>query len=696
MSHANKNSFKKKESKISILLTIIVSSTFLFLIGHYAQAATVPDPPTGLTATPISPTSVSLAWIPPQNNGSSAITGYKIEYKTPPADYSVLVTLGNVTKYNQTGLTTGKSYIYRVSAINSVGTSNPSSETVATPTSTSAPPKNIPPNPPTNLSATSYSGTQINISWNPPPSNGGPPITGYKIEFSIDAGNFTNLIANTGSVSTSYSHTGLSTQHSYTYRVFAINSIGVSNSSNTASAIPIKKITIPSPITNLSVSAASETSIRLSWTAPQDGNSAITGYKIEYKTGSESYVVLTENTGNTVTSYLHKGLITGTTYTYRVSAINSIGTGGSSNEASAIPTKTYTPTGVVAIAISPTQINLSWNPPSETFGQLISGYRIDQKISSNVFNTIVDNTGNTQSYSITNLSTGKTYTFVVIALFTGGTESNPSPEAFTTITSTSTPPPTLPPAQPTALPDPPTGLNVTKFSISSTQLSWIAPSNNGKPPVIGYMIESKIGSGPWKILTANSGISTSYLHSALTSNTYTYRVSAINSIGIGSPSAETSITLGNNNPITPPVSESSGGIMGVTNTSYSISYNIVNGRIFGISADKDTFSLQIQLESKNDGGLSLNLPRELIDAKKADGNDDDYLVTSNNQILKFTEIKSADMRTLTVNFPSGTNEISIYGTSVVPEFPILIPVLVIALIPVIFFSRLIKQQSSLW
>ena len=694
MSHAGENNVKRKEFKISILLTIVLSSSCLFLIGHDAQAATVPDPPTGLSATPISPTSVSLSWFPPQNNGSSAITHYKIEYKTPPGDYSVLVTLDNVTKYNQTGLTTGKSYIYRVSAINAIGTSNPSSEAVATPTNTSAPPKNIPPNPPTGLSATSYSGTQINISWNPPVNNGGPPITGYKIEYSIDAGSFTNLIANTGSASTIYSHTGLSTQHSYTYRVFAINSVGTSNSSNTASAIPIKKITIPSPITNLSVSAASETSIRLSWTAPEDGGSAITGYEIEYYSGSGSFVVLIANTENTATSYLHKGLITGTTYTYRVSAINSIGIGGPSNEASAIPTKTYTPTGVIAIAVSPTQINLSWNPPSETFGQLISGYRIDQKLSSNTFNTIVDNTGNTQNYSIANLSTGKTYTFVIIALFTGGTESNPSPEAYTTLTST-TLPPALPPEQPIALPDPPTGLNVTKFSVSSTQLSWIAPSNNGKPPVTGYKIEFKTDSGPWTILTANSGISTSYLHSALTPNTYTYRVSAINSIGIGNPSAEASITLGNNNPVTPPVSESSGGIMGVTNTSYSISYNIVNGRIFGISADKDTFSLQIQLESKNDGGLSLNLPRELIDAKKANGNDDDYLVTSNNQILKFTEIKTADMRTLTINFPSGTNEISIYGTNVVPEFPILIPVLIIALISAMFFSRLIKLQSSL-
>jgi predicted phage tail protein len=686
----NVNKNKKMEFK-PFLIVLVTTSVILFLISSTAQAVqTVPNPPTGLSAIPISPTSVSLSWFPPQNNGSSAITHYKIEYKTPPADYSVLATIGNVTSYNQTGLTTGKSYIYRVSAINSVGTSSPSSEAVATPTSTSAPLKNIPPNPPTGLTATSYSGTQINLSWNPPANNGGPPIIGYKIEYHIDSGNFTNLISNTGSASTSYSHTGLSTGHTFTYRVFAINSIGIGGTSNEASTVPTKIITVPPSPTNLNAYPASKTSISLSWTAPQDnGGSAITGYKIEYKSGSGSYLVLIANTASTVTSYLHTGLTTDTTYTYRVSAINSIGIGDTSNEASAVPTKTYTPTGVIAVAVSPTQIDLSWNPPSETFGQPIAGYRIDQKLSSNVFNTIVDNTDKTTSYSIKNLSTGKTYTFVIVTLFTGGVESNPSPEASAIPTSISASP-SLPPEQTSALPDPPTGLNATKFSVSSTQLLWVAPSNNGKPPVIAYKIEFKTGSGPWTVLTANAGISTSYMHSGLTTNTYTYRVSAINSIGTGSPSVEASVTLTNNNPTPPPVIESSGGMLVVTNTSYSISYNILNGRILDISVDKDTFSLHIQLESKSDGILSLNLPRELIDAKKANGNDDDYLVTSNNQLLKFNEIKTTDMRTLAINFPAETNEISIYGTNVVPEFPILIPVLVIALIPVIFFSRFIK------
>ena len=693
MSHVSIDSTKKREFKIPILLTIVVSSSLLFLIGYNAQAATVPDPPVGLSATPIFPTVVSLSWSPPQHNGSAAITHYMIESKTATTSYATLITLGNVTKYNSTGLITGKTYIFRVSAINSVGTGSPSTEAVATPTNTSAPPKNISQNSPTSLTATTYSGTQINLSWNPPSSNGGPPVTGYKIQYSLDSGNFTNLVSNSGTAVTGYSHTGLSTGHTYTYKVFAINSVGTSNSSNTASAVTIQISSAPSSPTGLNANPASSTSISLSWTVPQNnGGSQITGYKIEAKIGSGSYTVLVANTGSSSTSYLNKGLITGTTYTYRVSAINSIGTSVPSYEVFAVPTKTYVPSGVTAIAVSPTQIILSWIPPSETYGQVINGYRIDQKLAPNVFDKIVDNTGQTTSHSITNLSTGKTYTFVVIALFSGSVESNPSQEASATPTSTSAPPSTSTPSpistpQSSSLPNTPTGLNVTKVSPSSVQLSWIAPSNNGKPSVTGYMIEYKVGSVAWSVLTANTGINTSYVHTGLAAGTFTYRVSAINSAGTGYPSTEASITLVNNNPTPPPPVESSGGMLAVTNTDYSISYNIIGGKILGISTNQDTFSLQIQLESKSDGVLSLNLPRTLIDAKKADGNDDVYVVSSGKQALKFDETKTSDVRNLAISYPAGTNEISIYGTHVLPEFPISILVLVIALIPTIFFSR---------
>ena len=62
-------------------------------------------------------------------------------------------------------------------------------------------------------------------------------MTGYKIERSTDSGTtWSTLVANSASTSTTYSDTGLSSSTTYTHRVSAINSVGTSTPSNTASA----------------------------------------------------------------------------------------------------------------------------------------------------------------------------------------------------------------------------------------------------------------------------------------------------------------------------------------------------------------------------------------------------------------------------------------------------------------------------
>ena len=79
---------------------------------------------------------------------------------------------------------------------------------------------------------------------------------------------------------------------------------------------------------------------------------------------------------------------------------------------------------------------------------------------------------------------------------------------------------------------------------------------------------------------------------------------------------------------------------------------------------------------------------EKSSAKKSDGTDDDFIVVTGKQVLlKFDEAKGSTQRSLTISFPAGTDEITVYGTHVVPEFPVSVLVLVIALISAIFFSK---------
>jgi len=696
-----------KNSHVTNILAIsaILVTGIVFLLGQsFAQTTSVPDQPVGVTATAISPTSVSISWSPPQNNGGSPLTGYEIDYRVVPnTSYSTLATLNNVTTtYTHTNLVTGKTYIYRVSAMNIIGTGNPSPEVLATPTSSSAPPKNIAPNPPQNLVASVYSSTQINLSWGAPQSNGGPAVSGYKIDFSLDSGNFTNLIANSGSSFTAYSHTGLQVGHTYTYRVFAINSIGTGNSSNTATTTLTQVLTVPGSPT-LSATAASATSVSLAWTAPaNNGGSAITGYKIEYANATSPYTVLVSNTGNSQTGYIHSGLVTGTMYSYRVTAINSIGAGNPSNVASAQPQETTTPTITTAVAISPTSVSLAWIKPSQTYGQVVNGYRIDQVINGN-FLPVDETTSSVTKYTIPNLTTGKTYTFAVTASLSGGSQTNPSPLVSVTPTSTSSspdltnqPPQTPTPEQNLALPDPPTGVNATLISQNTVLLSWVAPSNNGKLPVTGFKIESKTGAdGTWSIVTSNTGVQMSFIKSGLQTGTiYYYRVSSVSSVGTSQPSSQASVSTQSESS-QPPVQSSptqhSQGMIPVLNTTSTISYEITGGQIVGIGINPGTYSLNINLKADTSGTLSIQIPRDMIDAKKLDGTDDVYIVTNDKSVAQFSETKTTSYRTLVISFPANTVHMSVYGTTVVPEFPIALIVFVLAFIPVIVFSkRIIK------
>lgn len=94
-----------------------------------------PSSPTSLTATAYSSTEVFLNWSAPAVNGGSTITSYKIERNDGNGFNTIQNTLA--LTYQDTGLAPSKQYSYRISAINSAGTSNPSNVAYATTMSTS-------------------------------------------------------------------------------------------------------------------------------------------------------------------------------------------------------------------------------------------------------------------------------------------------------------------------------------------------------------------------------------------------------------------------------------------------------------------------------------------------------------------------------------------------------------------------------
>jgi titin len=127
---------------------------------------------------------------------------------------------------------------------------------------------------------------------------------------------------------------GLSTLGTpYTFRARSVNSVGSSEySSSTTSAIT----TLGAP-SNLNIIIDSDKAY-LSWTPPTSNNSAIRDYSIQYSS----------NNGNTWTDYVHSpsittsivvdGLTVGTSYSFRVAAVNMAGVGAYVTSASPVLT----------------------------------------------------------------------------------------------------------------------------------------------------------------------------------------------------------------------------------------------------------------------------------------------------------------------------------------------------------------------
>ena len=301
-------------------------------------ATTVPDAPTSLTATASGSTRIDLDWTAPADDGGASISGYRIEVSpngTSSWTDRVADTGTTTTTYSHTGLSAGTTRHYRVSAINANGTGAVSNIDDATTDDAAT----TVPGAPTSLTATASGSTRIDLDWDAPSNDGGASISGYRIEISPNGtSSWTNRVGNTGSTSTSYSHTGLDAGTTRHYRVSAINSAGTGTASSTANATTEDAATtVPGAPTGLTATASGSTRIDLDWDAPSnDGGASISGYKIEVSpNGTSSWTNRVGNTGSTSTSYSHTGLDAGTTRHYRVSAINSAGTGTASSTANA-------------------------------------------------------------------------------------------------------------------------------------------------------------------------------------------------------------------------------------------------------------------------------------------------------------------------------------------------------------------------
>ena len=98
-----------------------------------------------------------------------------------------------------------------------------------------------------------------------------------------------------------------------------------------------------------------------------------------------------------------------------------------------------------------------------------------------------------------------------------------------------------------------------------------------------------------------------------------------------------------------------------------IPYTITNGKVLDMVLDQDNLLLDVIMKAYENGSITINLVRDLIDSKD-EGDDNTFIVLVDGNEVNFEETTTTADRTLKIPFPDGAEEIEIIGTFVVPEF----------------------------
>ncbi|RYX81106.1 hypothetical protein EON83_25535 [bacterium] len=440
-------------------------------------------PPTNLSAT-AGPGQISLSW-----TSVSGANQYQLLRGTSSTSLSPLTTR-TTNSYVDTPVTNGTTYYYAVSV---------SKATPPTQSDASAPVSAVPIVPSVPSGLTRVAGdSQVALSWNPATA-----ATGYIIQRGLayipnSAETFVNVGTTNGNTSVTYTDTTPTNNTSYYYRIVATNPGGNSAPSSFVDATPLD-----SPVLS---ATAGNAQVQLSW------NNTGAGTKVQRRTGTGAYTVLSPNSGQ---SYTDTTAANGTTYTYQVVCFNYSGE-AASNEVTVTPTLPPTPLAPSNFKAEGKtgQIQLSWDGMTG-----ITKYAIRRATAENgSYSDLNLNVANTStSYTDSTADNGTLYWYKLTAFNAQGE----GVEAKTSSTSLAVP----------------SGLTVNNVTQTGLTLSW-----NTVTGAAGYKVYLVEGTNKQLKATVNQA---PYQYSAtnLTANTsYSYEVVAYHITGTSDAATITATT----------------------------------------------------------------------------------------------------------------------------------------------------------
>jgi uncharacterized repeat protein (TIGR02543 family) len=416
-------------------------------------------------------------------------------------------------------LNNGTPYTFTSTATNTAGNSTSGSTASAAVT-----PAGVPLSP----SSITGSGTggSTTINWTAPTSDGGSPITDYVIEFRVTGSATWTTFTDGTSTATSATVTGLTAGSAYEFRVSAKNLIGDSLPSFTSPVVEALPMT---PVIT-SVTGASE-KVTVTWNASSHlGSGTLTDYEVTAY-DAEGNAAGSCNPASGQLTCAVTGLVNGSSYTFKVAAITTVGSSAQSSASNVVVPAGVpsAPANVVAVT-SGSNMTVTFTAPESTGGSAITSYIVTPSPAT-VGASCSATPATSTTYTCTGLAAGTNYSYSVKAVnSTGESSASVNSEAVTAV----------------AVPSAP--LNVSAVieagtTTLSATVSFDPPASENGSPVTSYTVTASPGGA-----TCTVDAPRTYCDiPVLPDRVYTFTATATSAVGTSaasSPSPQTKATNG--------------------------------------------------------------------------------------------------------------------------------------------------------
>ncbi|NXW43152.1 MYOM1 protein, partial [Nyctiprogne leucopyga] len=325
-------------------------SNYVFVQDADAEIPGAPGAPLDVQCLDANKDYVIVSWKQPAVDGGNPILGYFIDRCEVGTTHWTQCneTPVKFARFPVTGLIEGRSYIFRVRAVNKAGISLPSrvSEPVAAldpadrarlrshPSAPwtgqiivteEEPAEGVVPGPPTDLQVIEATKNYVVLSWKPPGQRGHEGIMYFVEKCVAGTEDWQRVNTEIPVKSPRFAVFDLAEGKSYCFRVRCCNSAGIGEPSEATEATVVDdKLDIPKAPGRIMPTRNTDTSVVVTWTEPPDAKELV-GYYIESSVVGSGHWEPCNNNPVKGTRFICHGLVNGEKYIFRVRAVNAAG-----------------------------------------------------------------------------------------------------------------------------------------------------------------------------------------------------------------------------------------------------------------------------------------------------------------------------------------------------------------------------------